>query len=662
MKVLLVNGSHPAGGSFMSTLAFARALVAGGHDVITLVRSFDHPRRDVIHEQLVDASVKAPKVLGSAVVAADSLLGRRARPVVGHGHPVWATPYPEHALPRLLRLFEPDVVVGNSIDRVSWRRCTALIRASGARTALHLREANAIGHLVISNEVPDVLLANAQSLVDAAAEVGQRAFLIPSVVEVEQCTVESTRQVALFVHPVQEFGLEIVLRLAAARPDVPFVLQESRPLGDELALLERRVARLPNVELRRRRPPDSLYSDVRVLLVPHRTDGWSNRPRVVLEAQHNGIPVIATDYAGLREAVGDGGLLLPADASDEDWLEAFDHAWTDPSGTFQRAARAHAARLEVQPAAVVAAFESAMSTIGLGRTRRPVPATAGGVDLSVVIPAHNAEETLGEQLEALLAQRWSPGFEVIVVDNLSTDATAALVERRRSTDQRLRLVEATNGRGAAFARNAGAAAARGALIAFCDADDVVSDSWVEAMGKALGDHELVAGRVNVEALNPSRLARSRGLAIADGPGRFGPIPFAHGCNIGVRRNALEAVGGWDTTVRIGEDIELCFRLWRRGVELHYEPSAEIYYRYRADGSAHWRQALSYGAAHVDLARRLEVRQLAAPSRTRGLRNLAWLARHSRDVLDEARRPHWIWTAGVSAGHILGSARWRTTYL
>lgn len=661
MRILLLSGSDPAGGSYLSTQAFGRALVTGGHDVVGLVRSFDHPRRDLFHEQLVDASVKAPGPLGRAVEAMDTVLGRRAQVVPGEGYPVWSSPYPEHALPRLLRLFEPDVVVGNSIDRVSWRRCAALCRRAGVRTALHLREANAIGHLTISKAIPHVLLANAQSLVELAAEAGYEAFLVPSVVEVERWAVESTRRVAMLVNPEPDFGLDIVLGLAMARPDVPFVLQESRPLGDELADLERRVAGRPNVEVRRRRSLNTVYADVRVLLVPHRNDAHSNRPRVVLEAQYNGIPVLATDLGGLREAVGEGGVLVPLDAPDEIWKEAFDRVWADP-GDLQRKARAHAARPEVQPGAVVSAFEAAMASIGVGGARVEGRHSEPRAGLSVIVPAHNAANTLGEQLDALLAQDWAPGFEVIVADNHSTDETAEIVRSRMSTDDRLRLVDAPGGRGAAHARNAGVGQCRFDSLAFCDADDVVSDRWVEAMAKALQDHALVAGRVEVETLNPPGLARARGLAVGDGPGRFGTVSFAHSCNMGVQKAALDAAGGWDGSMATGEDIELCVRLSLRAVALHYEPAAEVHYRYRDTESANWRQAVGYGAAYVDVARRLEVRQMSRPRRLRGLRNLAWLVRHAPDAFRDDRRPHWLWTAGLSAGRLVGSVRWRTPYL
>jgi glycosyltransferase involved in cell wall biosynthesis len=285
--------------------------------------------------------------------------------------------------------------------------------------------------------------------------------------------------------------------------------------------------------------------------------------------------------------------------------------------------------------------------------------TVPDAGLSVVIPAHNAEATIGEQLDALLAQDWSPGFEVIVADNGSTDPTGEIVRSRSKTDSRLRLVDASGGRGAAYARNAGMAKARFDSIAFCDADDIVSDGWVEAMGKALRDHALVAGRVDVETLNPTGRARARGLAVGEGPGRFGSVPFAHSCNMGVQRSSLEAVGGWDPSLPAGEDVELCIRLWRAGRSLHYEPSAEVHYRYRGTESANWRQAVTYGAAHVDLARRLKVRQLERPSQLPRVRNLVWLVRHCTDLVDPCRRPHWLWTAGLNVGYLLRMVRRRT---
>jgi glycosyltransferase involved in cell wall biosynthesis len=83
-----------------------------------------------------------------------------------------------------------------------------------------------------------------------------------------------------------------------------------------------------------------------------------NRPRVILEAQAHGIPIIAHDWPGLREAVGDGGLLLERDADVAAWTSALRSVWGDRSEQerLSEAARRHAARPEVDPDAIVSKF------------------------------------------------------------------------------------------------------------------------------------------------------------------------------------------------------------------------------------------------------------------------------------------------------------------
>src|SRR4051812_37521166 len=121
--------------------------------------------------------------------------------------------------------------------------------------------------------------------------------------------------------------------------------------------------------------------------------------------------------------------------------------------------------------------------------RRIVPVGRCPVDLSVVIAARDAESTLGEQLRALEAQEWDGTWEVLVVDNGSTDGTVDVVRRAATGWPALRLVPATNGVGPAYARNVGARAAAGRSLAFCDADDVVAPGWVVAVGAALRREE-----------------------------------------------------------------------------------------------------------------------------------------------------------------------------
>ena len=87
--------------------------------------------------------------------------------------------------------------------------------------------------------------------------------------------------------------------------------------------------------------------------------------------------------------------------------------------------------------------------------------------VSVVIPTHNDEGTIAQTLESVFAQQVEGGFEVIVVNDGSTDGTRAVVEK---FDARTRVIDQKN-RGVAAARNVGISAAAGEYIALLDADD-----------------------------------------------------------------------------------------------------------------------------------------------------------------------------------------------
>ncbi len=110
----------------------------------------------------------------------------------------------------------------------------------------------------------------------------------------------------------------------------------------------------------------------------------------------------------------------------------------------------------------------------------------------MVIPARDAARTLPSTLDALAAQELDAAFEVIVVDNGSLDATAALAEAHPRVDQVLRRAR---GEGPGAARNDGVAAASGDALAFTDADCVPAPGWLAAGLRALRDADLVQGRV-----------------------------------------------------------------------------------------------------------------------------------------------------------------------
>lgn len=181
--------------------------------------------------------------------------------------------------------------------------------------------------------------------------------------------------------------------------------------------------------------------------------------------------------------------------------------------------------------------------------------------LSVVIPARNAAAVLPGTLEALSRQ---PVREVIVVDDRSTDATAEVA--------RAHGVHVITGQGGrrAVARNRGAAAAEGALLAFLDADCRAERGWAEAIAGCLGTAPLVGGAVRVETGSPPNayerfdsLWRFRQEhAVREGG-------WAATANLAVRREVFEAVGGFDEMLVSAEDVDFCVRARRAGHSIAY---------------------------------------------------------------------------------------------
>ena len=147
---------------------------------------------------------------------------------------------------------------------------------------------------------------------------------------------------------------------------------------------------------------------------------------------------------------------------------------------------------------------------------------------------------------------------------------------------RLRVVDAGQVPGQAHARNVGVAVADGTSVAFVDADDEAEPTYVANMVEALRRHRFVAARLDCEALNAGWVRHSRPpRAPVDGLGAaFGWLPDSAGCSLGIRRDLFVHAGGFDTELPPAEDVDLCWRLQREGVELTFVPDAVIRYRYR----------------------------------------------------------------------------------
>lgn len=281
--------------------------------------------------------------------------------------------------------------------------------------------------------------------------------------------------------------------------------------------------------------------------------------------------------------------------------------------------------------------------------------------VSVVIPARNAADTIGAQLQALTAQVGADD-EVIVVDDDSEDDTALVVESF-TREAPVRLIRSGCSRGPGAARNRGAAEATGSTLAFCDADDVVGSEWLCGLHRGVVHSGYATGLIDGALLNPPWLVALRGPSpIGQPPAIFGLVAFAPSGHMAVSRAVFEQIGGFDEALRTGEDIELAIRLHQKGIRLSYEPSAVLHVRHRPSGSELWRQAVGYGTALPEIARRLRRAGIGPVPRTVDPRKWVWLPTRLHLLRSSPGRERWLWQAGLRVGYVRGSLRSRTILL
>lgn len=220
-------------------------------------------------------------------------------------------------------------------------------------------------------------------------------------------------------------------------------------------------------------------------------------------------------------------------------------------------------------------------------------------EISVIIPAFNAQTTIAEQLGALSRSAVPFDWEVVVCDNGSTDGTADVVSQFTTAIPQLSLIDASARRGPAAARNMGVASAKAPLIAFCDADDVVGPGWLAAARKGLADHAFVAGYR--QFLHRRDEAERTGDYLGPNVHPFLPyLPYAGTGNLAIRKDVLLEVGGFDETMRTGEDTDLCWRVQLAGHRLIFLPDMIAYIRSREGPRSCFWQAFSWGADEPQL--------------------------------------------------------------
>ena len=296
--------------------------------------------------------------------------------------------------------------------------------------------------------------------------------------------------------------------------------------------------------------------------------------------------------------------------------------------------------------------------------------------VSVVIPAYNAAATLGDQLDALAAQQFEDDWELVVVDNGSADGTADLARHHRRRFPAFTLVDGGLRRGHSAPRNAGARVARGELLAYCDADDIVAPGWLQAVTDAACHYDLIGGWLDARPLN-DEATRSWHQPWPRERLRSWLLPAAVSANLAIWADVLRELGGWSSEYEAGgEDTELSWRAQLAGYQLGFAPDAVVYYRYRSGLWETARQAYAIGVHCEQILRDFTVLRDGSyngdgravvdhvdngegSALGRAVARAAWLVTRLPYLAGSRRhRGRWISIAAEYLGRLAGAVRYR----
>lgn len=218
------------------------------------------------------------------------------------------------------------------------------------------------------------------------------------------------------------------------------------------------------------------------------------------------------------------------------------------------------------------------------------------VQISIVIPAHNASRTLAQCLAACKAQSYTPK-EIIVVDDGSTDDTFAIAKSlgvKCLTQER---------KGPASARNAGANLTDAEMIAFTDSDCIPSQDWLEKLVASVKDGVGLLGGTYGIANPGSLLARMIHEEIRIRHENYPEeVDFAGSYNMLCRKSVFDFLGGFDESFSdaSAEDNDFAYRVVEAGWKIHYVPDAVVYHYHPEKLSRYLRAQFRHGFWRVRL--------------------------------------------------------------
>lgn len=255
--------------------------------------------------------------------------------------------------------------------------------------------------------------------------------------------------------------------------------------------------------------------------------------------------------------------------------------------------------------------------------------------VSLLVPCHNEAGNVEETVRSLLAQQW-PDFEVIAVNDASTDDTGAILDRLATEQPRLRVIHLASNQGKATGLNTAALVARGEYLLCVDADAVLEPTathWMMAnflgaprVGAVTGNPRIRNRTSMLSKVQVGEFASIIGL-IKRAQRIYGRVFTVSGVISAYRKTALQQIGWWNHDMAT-EDIDVSWRLQLAHWDIHFEPRAMCWILMPETLQGVWRQRLRWAQGGAEA-----------------------FGRYFRELLRWKSRRMW----GVAVEYVLGAA-------